>query len=149
MNYKSLKSYDFPLDWRYLLKSKLNYPKHSILKMTLENYKVVAEISITPLGKRYSNDELPTSIRNELAIAIDAIKKVKGIKVIVTGMSTQMEADSIQDISKAIEYAHQSLKDKGIPRIISSIRIDERFDKSESLEERVNSVKEKLDSLTK
>jgi uncharacterized protein (TIGR00106 family) len=127
------------------LKSKLNYPEHFILKMTLENHKVVAEISITPLGKRYSNGELPTSIRNELAISIDAIKKIKGIKVMVTGMSTQMEADSIQDILKAIEYAHQSLKDKGIPRIISSIRIDERFDKSETLEERVNSVQEKLD----
>lgn len=114
--------------------------------MTLENHKVVAEISITPLGKHYSNNELPTSIRNEIAIAIDAIKKVNGINVKVTGMSTQLEADSIQDILKAIEYAHQSLKDKGILRIISSIRIDERFDKSETLEERVNSVQEKLSS---
>ncbi len=145
MNYKYFKPYDFPVHYGYLLKSKLNYPEHFILKMTLENHKVVAEISITPLGKRYSNGELPTSIRNELAIAIDAIKKVKGIKVMVTGMSTQIEADSIQDILKAIEYAHQSLKDKGIPRIISSIRIDERFDKLETLEERVNSVQEKLD----
>jgi uncharacterized protein YqgV (UPF0045/DUF77 family) len=66
----------------------------------------------------------------------------------VTGMSTQMEADSIQDILKPIEYAHQSLKDKDIPRIISSIRIDERFDKSETLEERVKSVQEKLVSQT-
>jgi uncharacterized protein (TIGR00106 family) len=114
--------------------------------MTVENHRVVAEISVTPLGKRYSNDDLPTSIRNEIVIAIDAIKKVKGIKVIVTGMNTQMEADSIKDILKAIEYAHQSLKDKGIPRIISSVRIDERFDKSETLEERVNSVQEKLES---
>lgn len=113
--------------------------------MTVENYKVVAEISITPLGKRYSDDELPTSIRNEIAIAIDAFKKVKGIKVLVTGMSTQMEANSIQEILKAIEYAHQSLKDKGILRIITSIRIDERLDKSETLEERAKSVQEKLD----
>lgn len=128
------------------MKSKLNYQEYFILKMTLKDYKVVAEISIVPLGKHYPNDELPTSIRNELAIAINAIKKVKGIKVIVTGMSTQMEADSIQDILKAVEYAHRSLKDKGVPRIISSIRIDERIDKSETLEERVNSVQEKLDS---
>ena len=114
--------------------------------MTVENHKVVAEISIIPLGKRYLNDELPASIRNEIAIAIDAIKKVKGIKVMVTGMGTQLEADSIQVILKAIESAHQSLKEKGIPRIISSIRIDERFDKSQTLEERANSVQEKLDS---
>jgi hypothetical protein len=58
--------------------------------MTVENHKVVAEISIIPLGKRYLNDELPTSIRNELAIAIDAIKKVKGIKIMVTGMGTSI-----------------------------------------------------------
>ena len=76
----------------------------------------------------------------------EAIKKVKGIKVMVTGMSTQMEANSIQVILKAIEFAHRSLKDKGIPRIISSIRIDERFDKSETLEDRAKSVQEKLDS---
>lgn len=77
--------------------------------MTLGNHKVVAEISITPLGKRDSTDnELPTSISNEIAIAIDAIKKVKEIKVIVTGMSTQLEADLIQDVLKAIEYSHQS-----------------------------------------
>lgn len=114
--------------------------------MTVKNHKVVAEISITPLGKNHTNDgELLTSIRNEIAIDIDAIKKVKGIKVMLTGMSTQLEADSIQDILKAIEYAHQSLKDKDIPRIISSIRIDGRFDKSETLEERVNSVQVKLD----
>jgi uncharacterized protein (TIGR00106 family) len=120
--------------------------------MTVENHKVVAEISITPWGKRDSTDgdELPTSISNEIAIAIDAIKKVKEIKVIVTCMSTQLEADSIQDILKAIEYPHQSLKDKGIVRIISSIRIDERIDKLETLEERVNSVKVKqIDSQTK
>lgn len=128
------------------MKSKLNYQEYFRLKMTVENHKVVAEISIVLLGKRYSGDELPTSIRNELAIAINAIKRVKGIKVMVTGMSTQMEANSIQDILKAVEYAHQSLKDKGVSRIISSIRIDERLDKSESLEERVNSVQEKLDS---
>lgn len=42
----------------------------------------------------------------------------------VTDMSTQMEADLIQDILKAIEYAHQFFKDSGIPRIVSSIRID-------------------------
>jgi uncharacterized protein (TIGR00106 family) len=114
--------------------------------MTVVNHKVVDEISITPLGKRYSNDELPTSISNEIAIAVDAIKKVKGIKVMVTGTSTQMEADSIQDFLKAIEYAHRSLKDKGILRIISSIRIDERFDKIETLEERFKSVQEKLDN---
>ena len=64
----------------------------------------------------------------------------------VTGRIAKMEAESIQDILKAIEYAHLSLKDIGIPRIISSIRLDERVDKLETVEERVDSVQEKLDN---
>ena len=116
------------------------------MKMIAENHKVVAEISVVLVGKHYSTDEIPANIHDELAIATYAIKKVKGIKVMVTSTSIQMEANSIQDILKAIEYAHQSLKDIGIPRIISSIRIDERFDESETAEERVDLLQEKLDN---
>jgi uncharacterized protein YqgV (UPF0045/DUF77 family) len=105
--------------------------------MICENHEVVAEFKIVLLGKHYSNDQLPPSMRDELAIATYAIKKVEGINVMVTDMSIQMKAKSIQDILKAIEYAHLSLKDLGISRIISSIRIDERFDKSEMVEQRV------------
>jgi uncharacterized protein YqgV (UPF0045/DUF77 family) len=104
--------------------------------MICENHEVIAEFNIIKLGKHYSTDQLPPGMRDELAIATYAIKKVKGIKVMVTDMSIQMKAKSIQDILKAIEYAHLSLKDIGILRIISSIRIDERFDKSETVEER-------------
>lgn len=102
--------------------------------MICENHEVIAEINIVLLGKHYSNDQLPPSIRDELAIAAYAIKKVKGIDVMVTNMSIQIKAKSIQDILKAIEYAHLSLKDLRISQIISSIRIDERFDKSETVE---------------
>ncbi|WP_458747407.1 thiamine-binding protein [Candidatus Nitrosocosmicus sp. T] len=106
--------------------------------MILENHKVVAEMNIIFLGKHYSNDQLPPSMLDELAIAINSIKKVKGIKIMVTGTSIQMEADSIQDILKAIEYAHLSLQGIGIPRIISSIRIDETYGRSEKVEEKVD-----------
>ena len=103
--------------------------------MVCENPVVVAEFNIVSLGKHYSTDQIPPNMRDELAIAAYAIKKVKGIDIMVTGMSIQLKAKSIQDILKAIEYAHLSLKDIGIPRIISSIRIDERFDKSQAVEE--------------
>ena len=100
--------------------------------MICENHEVVAEFNIVRLGKHYSNDQLPPSMKDELAIATYAIKKVKGINVKVTGMSIQIKSKSIRDILKAIEYAHLSLKDVGISRIVSSICIDERFDKSET-----------------
>jgi len=103
--------------------------------MVCENHEVVAEFNIVQLGKHYSSDQLPPSMRDELAIATYAIKKVRGINVLVTGMSIHMKAKSIRDILKAIEYAHLSLKDIGISQIISSIRIDERYDKSQAVEE--------------
>ena len=104
--------------------------------MVCEDHEVVAEFNIVQLGKHYSSDQLPPSMRDELAIATYAIKKVKGINILVTGMSIHMKAKSIQDILKAIEYAHLSLMDIGISRIISSIHIDERYDKSQAVEER-------------
>jgi uncharacterized protein (TIGR00106 family) len=109
--------------------------------MAIENQKVVAEISIIPIGKNYSPNTMQTSISKEIAIAFDAIQK---IKVTLTAMGTVLEADNIKDILKSIDIAHQALKDIGIKRIFSTIRIDERLDKSETLDERVNSVKKKL-----
>ena len=87
---------------------------------------------------------MQTSMSKEIAFAFDAIKKSKEVKVILTAMGTEIEANNIQDILKSIEMAHKAMKDLGIKRIISTIRIDERLDKTETLEDRVNSVKEKL-----
>jgi uncharacterized protein (TIGR00106 family) len=112
--------------------------------MAIENQKVVAEISIIPIGKNYSPNAMQTSLSKEIAIAFDAIQKIQQVKVTLTAMGTVLEADNIKDILKSIDIAHQALKDIGIKRIISTIRIDERLDKSETLDERVNSVKKKL-----
>jgi uncharacterized protein (TIGR00106 family) len=112
--------------------------------MTLENHKVVAEISIIPLGKNYSTDTMQTSISREIAFALKAIKKLKEVKVNLNAMGTEIEANNIQDILKSIEVAHQAIRDLGIKRIISTIRIDERLDKIETLEDRVDSVNEKM-----
>ncbi len=109
-----------------------------------ENHKVVAEISIIPIGKNNSTDVTQTSMSKEIALAFSAIKKIKDVKVILTAMGTEIEANNIQDIFKSIEIAHKALKDLGIKRIISTIRIDERLDKPVTLEDRVNSVKDKL-----
>jgi uncharacterized protein (TIGR00106 family) len=115
--------------------------------MSLENQKIIAQISVIPLGKNYTNDmsSSQTSMSKEIAVAFDAIKKIPQIKVTLTAMGTDVEANNLKDILKSIELAHEALKEIGIKRIISTIRIDERLDKLETMEDRVNSVKEKLD----
>jgi uncharacterized protein YqgV (UPF0045/DUF77 family) len=60
-------------------------------------------------------------------------------------MGTQIETSDFKAILNAIEASHQSLRTEGnIKRIISTIRIDERFDKSKTLHDKVQSVMEKL-----
>ncbi len=110
--------------------------------MTMEDHKVVAEISIIPIGKNYPNDDaLQTSFSREISLAFNAIKKLKEVKVNLTAMGTEIEANNIQDVLKSVEMAHNAMKENGVKRIISTIRIDERLDKTETLEDRVNSVK--------
>ena len=42
--------------------------------MTIEKQKVVAEISIIPLGRNYSPDTIQASISKEISVAFDSIQ---------------------------------------------------------------------------
>jgi uncharacterized protein (TIGR00106 family) len=100
---------------------------------------VNAEISIVPIG---TSD---TSIGKEIAAAYDAIRNIKNLKnVTLTPMSTQIESDSLDHILQAIQAAHDSAKSVGAKRVISTIRIDERLDKPNTLDKKIHSVKTKL-----
>jgi uncharacterized protein YqgV (UPF0045/DUF77 family) len=60
-------------------------------------------------------------------------------------MGTQIETSDFGNILKAISATHDLLRKEGsIKRIISTIRIDERRDKSATLDDRVQSVRDKL-----
>ncbi len=98
---------------------------------------VHAEISVIPITGS-------TSMSREVALAFDAIKKTKGVKATLTALGTQIEAKDISSVLVAIKAAHTAVKKAGVARIISSIRLDERFDKDQSLEAKVRSVRKKL-----
>ena len=100
---------------------------------------VNAEISITPIGTS------ETSIGKEIAAAYDAIRNITKLKkVTLTPMSTQIESDNLEDIFQAIHVAHNSVKSVGAKRLISTIRIDERLDKPNTLDDKVQSVETKV-----
>jgi uncharacterized protein (TIGR00106 family) len=106
---------------------------------TSNNRTLHAEISIVPVGTS------STSISKEVASAFDAIRKTKGIKTSkLTAMGTQIEANNMRPILDAIEAAHEAVKSTGAKRIISTIRIAERLDRSRRLEDEIQSVTEKL-----
>ena len=100
---------------------------------------VNAEISIVPVG---TSD---TSMGKEIAAAYDAIRNIKNLKkVTLTPMSTQIESDNLDNIFQAIHAAHDSAKLVGAKRVISTISIDERLDKPNTLDEKIQSVKTKV-----
>ncbi len=100
---------------------------------------VNAEISIMPIGTS------ETSIGKEIAAAYNAIRNITKLKkVTLTPMSTQIESDSLEDIFQAIYAAHNSVKSVGAKRLISTIRIDERLDKPNTLDDKVQSIETKV-----
>jgi uncharacterized protein (TIGR00106 family) len=101
---------------------------------------ITAEISIIPI--RLNNKT--TGMSKEIAAVYDAIKEIDDTKITLTGMGTQIETRNLENILKIIEISHKTLREIGVKRIISSIRIDERLDKSQTLNNKITSVKQKL-----
>jgi uncharacterized protein (TIGR00106 family) len=103
-----------------------------------------AEISVIPIVSGRDNNN-NTGMSKYIAKAFDAIRGIEGINAVLTAMGTQIESSDFQNILKAINATHDSLrKEDNIKRIISTIRIDERRDKSATLNDRVQSVQDQL-----
>ncbi len=100
---------------------------------------VHAEVSVIPISKNGG-----TSMGREVALAFDAIRKTKGVKAMLTALGTQIEAENMAAVFAAIEAAHAAVKKAGAQRIISTVRIDERLDKEQTLEGKVRSVEKRL-----
>ena len=98
-----------------------------------------AEISIICLPA-----ENGTSLGKHVAAAFDAISHVDGINATLTALGTQIVAQDLGTILRAVSASHTAAKSAGAERIISSIRIDERTDKNQTLEDKIESVKKRI-----
>ena len=99
-----------------------------------------AEISIIPITTTNGD----TSMSKEIALVYNAISQIQGLKTILTAMGTQIESNNLENILEAIKVSHITLRNIGIKRIMSSIRIDERLGKNNTLERKIHSVKDKI-----
>ena len=100
---------------------------------------VHAEISIIPIS-----GGIGTSMSKEVAAAFHAIRGIKNLKAELTALGTQVEAKDLGVVLHAVEAAHGAAKSAGAKRVISTVRIDERLDKAQSLKDKVKSVRKKL-----
>jgi len=93
----------------------------------------IVEVSVIPMGT-------PTpSVSSYIADCCELAKKESGIKSQVTSMSTILEGD-LDKLMNVVKKMHMEPFKNGVERVVTSVTIDERHDKTDSMETRVDSV---------
>jgi len=98
----------------------------------------IVEFSVVPIGTK------STSVSKYVAEAVRVFKKHGDLRFQVTPMGTVVEGDDLAEILKAILEAHEAVFKAGAQRVITTIKIDDRRDKKETMEYKVKAVKEKM-----
>ena len=99
--------------------------------------KTIAEITIVPLGTA------TTSLSQYVADVEKILSKYTDLKSELTPMSTVVEG-SLDRILEAVREMHETPFLNGAKRVSTRLSIDDRRDKSASMEAKVRSVKSKL-----
>jgi uncharacterized protein (TIGR00106 family) len=96
----------------------------------------MAEVSIVPLGIG------KTGVSEYVAGAIQELKK-SGLKFHLTPMGTVIEG-SLDEILAVIRRMHETPFQKGVKRVYTVIKLDDRRDREATMEGKVKAVEEKL-----
>jgi uncharacterized protein (TIGR00106 family) len=97
----------------------------------------IAEISIVPLGTK------TPSVSQCVARAIKVLEKEKDIKYELTAMGTIVEGD-LDRILAVVRKMHEETFGDGVARVLTTVKIDDRRDKSQGMKEKVDSLKKRL-----
>ncbi|ADG12873.1 MTH1187 family thiamine-binding protein [Methanocaldococcus infernus] len=92
--------------------------------------KVVAEISIIPMGKG-------PSVSKYVKKAIEVLKKYN-LKVVPNAMGTVVEGE-LDEVIKAYKEAHLKVLED-VDRVVSQLKIDHRKDKENSIERKLKAI---------
>jgi len=98
----------------------------------------IVEVAIIPLGTG------STSVSQYVADCHKVLEGEKRIKLVLTPMGSVLEGD-LDLIFAAVRKMHEVPFDNGAMRVSTTIRIDDRRDKSASIEQKLKSVHDKMD----
>jgi uncharacterized protein (TIGR00106 family) len=98
---------------------------------------IIAEISIYPVGTD------STSIGFYIAKAVETIK-AKAVKHQITPMGTILESKDLQEIFAACNDMIEAVHMLGVKRVETVLKIDSRNDKTQTMQDKVDSVKKYL-----
>jgi len=97
----------------------------------------LVEVSIIPLGT-------PTpSVSQYIARAVKVLEGEKDIKYELTAMGTIIEGDLDRALTLA-QKMHEAVFNAGIMRVVTTIKIDDRRDKTSSMSSKMKSLNREL-----
>ena len=97
----------------------------------------LVEVSIIPLGTE------TTSVSQYVARAVKILQGEKAIKYELTSMGTIIEGD-LTHLLSTVQKMHEAVLDAGVTRVVTTIKIDDRRDKSSGMSSKMESLKSKL-----
>ena len=98
----------------------------------------VVEVSVVPLGTG------ETSLSKYVARAVQVLQSEKDVKYELTAMGTIIEGE-LKHVLAAVRKMHEAVFEFGAMRVITTIKIDDRRDKSSTAAGKVESVKKGLE----
>ncbi|MDD7363283.1 MAG: MTH1187 family thiamine-binding protein [Peptoniphilus sp.] len=97
----------------------------------------VVELTLVPIGTE------TTSCSPYVAAAYDAVKDNDKVEIRLNPMGTVLEGD-IDELFACVRKMQEAVFEAGANRVYSVVKIDDRRDKKASLDQKVNSVMDKL-----
>src|SRR5437763_16898157 len=99
--------------------------------------KVIADVCVVPIG-------IGVSVSKEVAMC-EQIFAEAGLKTHLHAYGTNVEGDWDR-VFDAVKRCHEALHAEVVPRISTNMRFGTRIDRQQSMEDKVRSVEEKIDS---
>jgi uncharacterized protein (TIGR00106 family) len=97
--------------------------------------KVIIDLTIVPIG-------VGVSLSKYVAACEEVLNRTE-LKTALHANGTNIEGEW-DDVFAAVKACHEKVHDMGAPRIHTNIKLGTRTDRTQSLEDKVNSVETKL-----
>ncbi len=98
--------------------------------------KVIVDLCVVPLG-------VGISLSKYIAVC-ERVLSEAGLKTQLHAYGTNIEGEW-EEVMAAVRRCHQSLHEMGVPRISTTIKLGTRTDRSQTMQDKVRSVREKLE----
>ena len=97
---------------------------------------VIVDLCVVPLGVGVSV--------STYVVACERVLKEAGLETRLHAYGTNIEGEW-DEVFAAIKRCHEAVHEMGAPRIATTIKLGTRTDRSQSMDDKVRSVEEKLD----